>query len=86
MAGPNSGAMGGNPMMNGMLGQMGFGFPNQAGFGSGMSWNGMNQMNGMPNMMAGGGWNGMNQMGTSLHHAAKSLGFSGLIEFQISTT
>ncbi|KAH7374289.1 hypothetical protein BKA66DRAFT_468187 [Pyrenochaeta sp. MPI-SDFR-AT-0127] len=53
----NVSMMGNNPMMNGMQGQMGFGFPNQAGFNNGMGWNGMNQMNGMPNMMANGNWN-----------------------------
>jgi hypothetical protein len=44
----------GNPMMmNGMPGQMGYGFPNQAGFNNGMGF-GMNN-----NMMANGSWNGM---------------------------
>lgn len=58
----NSNMMGSNPMMmNNMSGQMGFGFPNQAGF-NGMGFG----MNGMPNMM-NGNWNGMNQMGT--YHA-----------------
>ncbi len=65
MSGSPPGTVGNNPMMNGMNGQMGFGFPNQAGFNNGMSWIGMNQMNGMPNMMANGGWNGMNPMGKS---------------------
>ncbi|CAG5178485.1 uncharacterized protein ALTATR162_LOCUS8724 [Alternaria atra] len=50
------GMMGNNPALNGMQGQMGFGFPNQGGFNNGMAWNGM------PNMMANGGWNGMNPM------------------------
>jgi hypothetical protein len=54
------GMMGNNPAMNGMQGQMGFGFPNQGGFNNGMAWNGM------PNMMANSGWNGMNPMGMSL--------------------
>ena len=49
--------MGNNPAMNGMQGQMGFGFPNQGGFNNGMAWSGM------PNMMANGNWNGMNPMG-----------------------
>jgi hypothetical protein len=49
----------GNPMMmNGMPGQMGYGFPNQAGFNNGMGF-------GMNNMMANGNWNGMNSMGMS---------------------
>jgi hypothetical protein len=57
---PN-GAMMGNPMMmNGMSGQMGYGFPNQAGFNNGMGF-------GMNNMMANGNWNGMNSMGMSSH-------------------
>ncbi|RYN65086.1 hypothetical protein AA0118_g3440 [Alternaria tenuissima] len=51
-----NGMMGNNPAMNGMQGQMGFGFPNQGGFNNGMAWSGM------PNMMANGGWNGMNPM------------------------
>jgi hypothetical protein len=59
--GPNGGMMGNNPMMmNGMGGQMPYGFPNQPGFN-----NGMYGMNGMPNMMANGSWNGMNSMGRS---------------------
>lgn len=45
--------MGNNSMMNGMQGQMGFGFQN------GMSFNGM------PNMMGNTSWNNMNPMGTS---------------------
>ncbi|KAF1937405.1 hypothetical protein EJ02DRAFT_385705 [Clathrospora elynae] len=54
---PNGGIMGNTPMMNGMQGQMGFGFPNQSGFNNnGLAWNGM------PNMMASGSWNGMNPM------------------------
>jgi len=57
--------MGNNPMMSGMQGQIGFGFPNQGGFNNGMPWNGMGQMNGMPNMMANGNWNNMNPMGMS---------------------
>jgi hypothetical protein len=57
--GVNGNTMGNNPMMNGVPGQMGFGFPNQTGFNNGMGWNGM------PNMMANGGWNGMNPMGIS---------------------
>ncbi|KAF1847538.1 uncharacterized protein K460DRAFT_392874 [Cucurbitaria berberidis CBS 394.84] len=60
--GANGGMMGSNPMANGVQGQMGFGFPNQAGFNNGMGWNGMNQMNGMPNMMANGNWNDFNNM------------------------
>jgi hypothetical protein len=63
--GSNGGMMGNNPMMmNGMSGQMPYGFSNQAGFN-----NGMYGMNGMPNMMGNGNWNGMNSMGTSLLHA-----------------
>jgi hypothetical protein len=55
-SGPN-GAMMGNPMMmNGMPGQMGYGFPNQAGFNNGMGF-GMNN-----NMMTNGNWNGMYPM------------------------
>jgi len=58
---PNGGMMGNNPMMmNGMPGQMPYGFPNQPGFN-----NGMYGMNGMPNMMGNGNWNGMNSMGMS---------------------
>ncbi|KAF2126094.1 hypothetical protein P153DRAFT_399556 [Dothidotthia symphoricarpi CBS 119687] len=61
---PNEQGMMGNnnPMMNmnGMQGQTGFGFPNQGNF-NGMGWNGMNQMNGMTNMMGNGGY-GMNPM------------------------
>ncbi|KAF2027991.1 hypothetical protein EK21DRAFT_102190 [Setomelanomma holmii] len=58
-AGPNGGMMGNNPMMmNGMPGQMGYGFPNQANFNNGMGFG----MNGMSNMMGNGGWNGMNSM------------------------
>lgn len=53
----SSGTVMNNSMMNGMQGQMGFGFPNQGGFNNGVGWNGM------PNMMANGNWNGM----TSLH-------------------
>jgi hypothetical protein len=54
---PNAGMMGMNPMMmNSMSGQMGFGFPNQAGFNNGMGF--------MPNMMNGGNWNAMNSMGS----------------------
>jgi hypothetical protein len=56
--GANGSTMGGNPMMNGMPGQVGYGFPNQAGFNNGMGWNGM------PNMMANGAY-GMNPMGMS---------------------
>lgn len=63
--GANGGVMGNNPMLNGMQGQMGFGYPNQGGFNNGMGWNGMNQMNGMPNLMANGTWSGMNPMGRS---------------------
>jgi hypothetical protein len=59
--GADGSTVGNNPMTNGMPGQMGFGFPNQAGFSNGMGWNGM------PNMMANGGWNGMNPMGMSPH-------------------
>ena len=58
-----NGTMGNNAAMNGMQSQMGFGFPNQGGFNTGMTWNGM------PNMMANGAWNGMNPMGTSLHQS-----------------
>jgi hypothetical protein len=47
--------------MNGMPGRFGFGFPNQANFG--MGYNGMNPMNGMPNMMGNSAWNNMNPMG-----------------------
>jgi hypothetical protein len=59
--GPNGGLLDNNSMMmNGMSGQMGFGFPNQAGFNNGMGYG----MNGMSNMMGNGSWNGMNSMGT----------------------
>ncbi|KAE8863572.1 hypothetical protein PTNB73_06779 [Pyrenophora teres f. teres] len=51
-----NGMMGNNAMMNGLAGPMGFGFPNQGAFASGMGWNGM------ANMMPNGGWNGMNPM------------------------
>lgn len=60
--GSNGGMMGNNPMMMNGMGQMPYGFQNQAGFN-----NGMYGMNGMPNMMANGNWNGMNSMGRSLH-------------------
>lgn len=54
----NGGMMGNNPtMMNGMSGQMPYGFNN-----------GMYGMNGMPNMMGNGNWSGMNAMGTSAAH------------------
>lgn len=57
----NAGMMGNNPMMiNGMAGQMGYGFNNGMGFG-------MNNMNGMNNMMVNGNWNGMNSMGMPTH-------------------
>lgn len=51
--------MGNNPMMNGMQGQMGFGFQNQGNFG-GMGFNGMS------NMMSNASWNNMNPMGMSI--------------------
>ncbi|KAH6285282.1 hypothetical protein HBI39_241200 [Parastagonospora nodorum] len=52
----NGGMMGNNPMpMNGMAGQMGYGFNSGMGFG-------MNNISGMNNMMANGNWNGMNSM------------------------
>lgn len=54
--------------MNGMPGQFGFGFPNQANFG--MGYNGMNPMGGMPNMMGNNGWNNMNPMGMLTHNGA----------------
>lgn len=63
--GANDGMMGNQPMLNGLQGQMGFGFPTSGGFNNGMGWNGMNQMNNMPNLMASGAWNGMNPMGRS---------------------
>ena len=69
--------MGNNPAMNGMQGQMGFGFPNQGGFNNGMVWSGM------PNMMANGGWNGMNPMGMFLH--SPHLPSRRLTSTQIST-
>ena len=47
---------GNNPMMNGMQGQMGFGFQGQGNFG-GMGFNGM------ANMMGNAAWNNMNPMG-----------------------
>lgn len=50
--GSNSGSANNNAMMNGVQGQMGFGFSNQGGFNNGMGWNGM------PNMMSNGNWNG----------------------------
>lgn len=50
-------ATGNNPMMNGMQGQMGFGFQGQGNFGT-MGFNGMS------NMVGNANWNGMNQMGT----------------------
>jgi hypothetical protein len=59
-----TGVVGNNPAMNGLQGQMGFGFPNQGGFNTGMAWNGM------PNIMANGGWNGMSPMGMSLNSLA----------------
>jgi hypothetical protein len=60
--GPNVGMVNNNPMVaNGMSGQMGYGFPNQAGFNNGLGYN----MNGMSNMMGNGNWNGMNPMGMS---------------------
>lgn len=60
-SGLNGGMMGNNPMMmNGMAGQMPYGFPNQPGFN-----NGMYGMNGMSNMMGNSNWNGMASMGTS---------------------
>jgi hypothetical protein len=61
-SGPNDTMAGNNSMMNGMQGQMGFGFTNQTGFNNGMGWNGMNQMGGMPNMMGNGNWNGMSHI------------------------
>lgn len=51
--------MGNNPMMNGMQGQMGFGFQSQGNFG-GMGFNGMS------NMMNNASWNNMNPMGMSI--------------------
>jgi hypothetical protein len=61
-SGSNDGMVGNNPMMmNGMSGQMGYGFPNQPGFNNGMGFG----MNGMSNMMGNGNWNGMNSMGMS---------------------
>jgi hypothetical protein len=51
--------------MNGMPGQMGFGFPNQGNF-NGMGFNGMNVM---PGMMGNGNWNSMNPMGMSTRSA-----------------
>jgi hypothetical protein len=60
----NAGIMANNPMpMNGMAGQMGYGFNSGMGFG-------MNNMSGMNNMMVNGNWNGMNSMGMSTHHLA----------------
>jgi hypothetical protein len=50
--------MGNNPIMNGMHGQMGFGFQGQGNFG-GMGFNGMS------NMMGNANWSNMNPMGTS---------------------
>lgn len=50
--------MSNNSMMNGMQGQMGFGFQGQGNFG-GMGFNGMS------NMMGNAGWNNMNPMGKS---------------------
>lgn len=47
---------GNNPMLNGMQGQMGFGFQGQGNFG-GMGFNGM------ANMMGNAAWNNMNPMG-----------------------
>jgi hypothetical protein len=67
--GPNAGMAGNNSMMaNGMPGQMGYGFPNQAGFNNGMGYN----MNGMSNMMGNGNWNGMNPMGMS-HYSSHQI-------------
>lgn len=54
--GPSDGSTNNHVMMTGMQGQMGFGYPNQGGFNSGMGWNGM------PNMMANGNWNDFNNM------------------------
>jgi hypothetical protein len=68
--GPNAGMVNNNPMMaNGMPGQMGYGFPNQAGFNNGMGYN----MNGMSNMMGNGNWNGMNPMGMSHYTSYQNL-------------
>jgi hypothetical protein len=61
-------------MMNGMSGQMGFGFPNQAGFNNGMGY-GTNNMNGMPNMMGNGNWNGMNSMGKSIQPSSENTAY-----------
>lgn len=55
-ANDNTNPTGKNPTMNGMQGQMGFGFQGQGNFG-GMGFNGM------PNMMGNAAWNNMNPMG-----------------------
>lgn len=68
MDGSADGMYGNNGMfMNGMPNQFGYGMnPNQGGFNNGMGWNGMNPINGMPNMMGDGNWNNMNPMGKSI--------------------
>lgn len=58
MNGPGN-MQGNNSVMNGMHGQMGFGFQGQGNFG-GMGFNGMS------NMMGNANWNNMNPMGMSL--------------------
>lgn len=55
--------IGNKTMMNGMQGQMGFGFQGQGSFG-GMGFNGM------PNMMGNANWNNMNSMGMSTYCAS----------------
>jgi hypothetical protein len=68
--------MGNNPMMNGMQGQMGFGFQGQGNF------NGMG-FNGMSNMMGNANWNNMNSMGMFVHRRLWQT--LQLTLFQIST-
>ena len=75
--GVNRSTIDNNPMMNGVPGQMGFGFPNQTGFNNGMGWNGMS------NMMPNGGWNGMNPMGMSPYSTLQES--NRLTSAQIST-
>ncbi|KAH6625791.1 hypothetical protein C7974DRAFT_338058 [Boeremia exigua] len=58
---------GNSSMMNGMQGQMGFGFQGQGNFG-GMGFNGMS------NMMGNAGWNSMNQMDYNMNSMYNNFG------------
>ncbi|KAF1961857.1 hypothetical protein CC80DRAFT_198760 [Byssothecium circinans] len=66
-----------NMFQNGMPGQFGNYGPgrNQAGFGNGMPFNGMNPMNGMPNMMGNNMY--MNPMGYGMNNANSMYGGYG---------